>query len=431
MSDDDFRDQDPDSGGDELAGLEDDGGDDRPGGGRRGGGGSGGGGGGGGGRGEGGGGGRGGHRGHGDGGRRTVGLRESRPGAIDPVPLGHRPAPGGPPIVVALVGVQFRDAGRIHAFDSGDRYYRRGAEVVVETDRGQAVGQVVRPTERVVQPADGLLRVLRPADENDRRARQRNAAREQEAFRTCLEMVRAARIDLKLVRAEYAHNGGKVVFYFACEDRVDFRDLARDVGVRLHTRVEMRQIGVRDRSKMVGGIGSCGRDLCCKTWLRDFNPVSIKMAKDQNLALNPQKVSGQCGRLKCCLGYEEDTYREMRRGLPKVGKVVRTPKGVGRVREVDVLRHLVRVWLENESETFAAADVKPEEGAGGAPPARGSAPGREGDREPDRGRERGSAAGRDPSDTRAQAQRYARGGPTPGGGGASGPRGPGRGSGGS
>ena len=308
-----------------------------------------------------------------------MGLRESRPGAIDPIPLGMRPAPGGAAVLVAVAGVQFRDAGKIHWFDSGDRYYARGVEVVVETDRGQAVGRVVHATVRRVQPADGLLRVLRAVDDNDRRAVSRGVAREAEALRACLDYMRLARLDMKLVRAEWLHNGNKVVYYFAAEDRVDFRDLVRDVGSKLQARVEMRQIGVRDRSKLVGGIGSCGRDLCCKTWLRDFEPVSIKMAKDQNLALNPQKINGQCGRLKCCLGYEEDTYKEMRRGLPRVGKTVQSPKGVGRVREVDVLRHLVRVSYEGqESETFPADQVRPLDAPGGGGGAAAERPPREG-----------------------------------------------------
>jgi cell fate regulator YaaT (PSP1 superfamily) len=338
-------------------------------------------------------------RGRGEGGERTIGLRESRPGAIDPIPLGGRPSPGGTPTLVAVAGVQFRDAGKIHWFDCGDRYFGRGAEVVVETDRGQAVGRVVHATVRRVQPVEGLLRVLRAVDENDRRAMKRGTAREAEALRACLDYMRMARLDMKLVRAEWLHNGNKVVYYFAAEDRVDFRDLVRDVGSKLQARVEMRQIGVRDRSKLVGGIGSCGRDLCCKTWLRDFEPVSIKMAKDQNLALNPQKINGQCGRLKCCLGYEEDTYREMRRGLPRVGKTVQSPKGVGRVREVDVLRHLVRVSYEGqESETFPAEQVQPLDAPGGGG---GGGPGRA-------PREDGDADRR-----RRDAQNYARTGETP------------------
>ena len=290
--------------------------------------------------------------------RKSVGLRESRPAAVDPVPLTRVPAPRGKPVVVAVVGVQFRDAGVLYDFDSGDAYFGRGENVVVETNRGPAVGTVVRPTERRVQPAEGMLRVLRRIDANDSRARRRHEDREDSAFRVCLDVLRERGMPMKLVRAEYAHSGSKVVFYFVAEERVDFRDLVRTLSEKLHVRVEMRQLGIRDQAKLVGGIGSCGRELCCSTWLREFKAISIKMAKDQNLALNPQKVSGQCGRLKCCLSYEEETYRTMRKGMPKVGKNVTTPRGTGRVREVDVLRGLVRVSLDSGTETFNVDQVR-------------------------------------------------------------------------
>jgi cell fate regulator YaaT (PSP1 superfamily) len=200
---------------------------------------------------------------------------------------------------------------------------------------------------------DRLRRILRRAVATDERARDKNVAKEREAYLFCKQRIRERALPMKLTRVEYPLASGKVIFYFASDERVDFRDLVKDLAARLHTRIEMRQIGARDEAKMVGGIGSCGRELCCTTWLPAFVPVSIKMAKDQGLVLNPSKVSGQCGRLKCCLVYEQDLYKEMRKTLPKVGKRVTTPAGDGKVVELDVLRQRVRVWFdEGGSESF-------------------------------------------------------------------------------
>lgn len=261
-------------------------------------------------------------------------------------------APVPPGAIANVAGVKFRDAGTIYEFDAGDASYARGDRVVVESERGPLVGTIAVGSRRlpVLDPLRRILRRALPADEG---ARDRNVAKEREAFLFCKQRIRDRALPMKLVRVEYPLAAGRVLFYFAAEERVDFRDLVKDLSSRLHTRIEMRQIGARDEAKMVGGIGSCGRELCCSTWLPSFVPVSIKMAKDQGLVLNPSKVSGQCGRLKCCLVYEHDLYKEMRKGLPKVGKRVSTPAGDGKVVELDVLRQRVRVWFdEGGSEVF-------------------------------------------------------------------------------
>jgi cell fate regulator YaaT (PSP1 superfamily) len=261
-------------------------------------------------------------------------------------------APVPPGAIANVAGVKFRDAGTIYEFDAGDASFLRGDRVVVESDRGPLVGTVAVSSRRL-PVLDPLRRIVRRATTTDEGAKDRNAAKEREAYLFCKQRIRDRGLGMKLVRVEYPLAGGKVLFYFASEERVDFRDLVKDLASRVHARIEMRQIGARDEAKMVGGIGSCGRELCCSTWLPAFVPVSIKMAKDQGLVLNPSKVSGQCGRLKCCLVYEHDLYKEMRKGLPKVGKRVKTPAGTGKVVELDVLQQKVRVWFdEGGSETF-------------------------------------------------------------------------------
>jgi cell fate regulator YaaT (PSP1 superfamily) len=261
--------------------------------------------------------------------------------------------PTVPPGTLANVaGVKFRDAGTVHEFDAGEASYARGERVVVESERGPQVGTVAVAARRL-PVLDPLRRILRRAVPTDERARDKNVAKEREAYLFCKQRIRERGLPMKLTRVEYPLASGKVIFYFASDERVDFRDLVKDLAARLHTRIEMRQIGARDEAKMIGGIGSCGRELCCSTWLPAFVPVSIKMAKDQGLVLNPSKVSGQCGRLKCCLVYEHDLYKEMRKSLPKVGKRVATPAGDGKVVELDVLRQRVRVWFdEGGSESF-------------------------------------------------------------------------------
>ncbi len=262
--------------------------------------------------------------------------------------------------VANVIGIKFATAGKIYRYDAGDAVYQRGEQVMVESDRGPRVGTVAVPPRRRPHTGAALKRVLRRPGAGDRRTLERNASDEQSAIRAAREAVRKANLEMKVFRAELSHSGKKLRLYFTSEDRIDFRDLARDLSRDLHTRVEMRQIGVRDQAKMLGGIGSCGMELCCSTWLPEFAPVSIKNAKDQGLVLNPTKVSGQCGRLKCCLVYEQALYAEMRKGLPKLGKRVVTEIGEGRVVEVDVLRQRVRVsHVTGDIALFGAGEVKP------------------------------------------------------------------------
>lgn len=262
-----------------------------------------------------------------------------------------------------IVGVKFASAGRIYSYDGGEGRYARGDEVLVESDRGPRIGIVATSSTRRPHGGTRLKRVLRHPDKNDRRTLGRNAEKEAETLAAARDAARALGLPIKVFRAEVPHAGPnktKARIYFTSEDRVDFRDLVRDLSRTLHLRVEMRQTGVRDQAKMVGGIGSCGMELCCSTWLPEFVPVSIKNAKDQGLVLNPSKVSGQCGRLKCCLVYEQETYAALRKGLPKLGKRVITEVGEGRVVEVDVLRQRVRVSHPGgEVAVFGKDEVKP------------------------------------------------------------------------
>jgi len=289
------------------------------------------------------------------------------PPADDPDPVtasledeGDEPVAGEPGPVGNPVGVKFTGAGKIYLYEAGEEHYRVGEEVVVDGERGPRIGTVaVAPARRAVSRGP-LRRVLRRPSAGDRRALQRNQERAAELLRAARELARRHELPVKVFRAELGLGGGKATVYFSTEEKVDLRRLARDLSHELHLRVEMRQTGVRDEARMVGGIGSCGQELCCSTWLPAFVPVSIKNAKDQGLVLNPSKVSGQCGRLKCCLVYEQDTYAELRKGLPKLGKRVITEAGEGRVVEVDVLRQRVRVSLvQGDVQVFQAGEVKP------------------------------------------------------------------------
>jgi cell fate regulator YaaT (PSP1 superfamily) len=267
------------------------------------------------------------------------------------------PLPEGELHNVALV--RFRDRAAVHAYETGELNLDGNERVVVETEQGHVVGSVARRSQRTLVQRQ-LPRLLRRIDHNDMRQEARNAFREREAFEFCRERIAARSLPMKLIRVEYLHGGNKAIFFFAAEHRVDFRELVKDLAQRFHTRIVMRQVGVRDEAKMTGGIGSCGMPLCCAGWLPKFEPVSIRMAKDQNLVLNPQKVSGQCGRLKCCLTYEQALYQEARRNLPKTGRTVRTPDGDGRVQEIDILRGIVRVSLpDGKVQTYPADQVEP------------------------------------------------------------------------
>ena len=254
---------------------------------------------------------------------------------------------------VHVIGVRFRTAGKVYFFDPGQWEVRHGCHVIVETARGVEYGTVVGlpmdvKASKVTQP---LKEVIRVATFEDNETERRNRAKEKEAYRICQEKILAHGLEMKLINAEYTFDNSKVLFYFTADGRVDFRDLVKDLASVFRTRIELRQIGVRDETKILGGYGICGRPLCCHTWMSDFIPVSIKMAKEQNLSLNPGKISGVCGRLMCCLKNEADTYEELNRNLPKVGDEVQGNDGLsGQVESVNVLRQTVRILVEVDDE---------------------------------------------------------------------------------
>ncbi|MGN0376914.1 MAG: stage 0 sporulation family protein [Suilimivivens sp.] len=248
-----------------------------------------------------------------------------------------------------VIGVRFRTAGKIYFFDPGKLNIKRNDHVIVETARGIEYGTVVgdpREVEdnKVIQP---LKPVLRIATQRDDEQEANNKLKEKDAFKICLEKIQKHGLEMKLIDAEYTFDNNKVLFYFTADGRIDFRELVKDLASVFKTRIELRQIGVRDETKILGGIGICGRQLCCHTHLSEFVPVSIKMAKEQNLSLNPTKISGVCGRLMCCLKHEEETYEELNRKLPNVGDHVTTEDGLkGEVSSVNVLRQLVKVVVD-------------------------------------------------------------------------------------
>lgn len=237
-----------------------------------------------------------------------------------------------------VVGVRFKRAGRVYSFNPGEVECGLGDWLVVETERGMALGQVASPPHESTQPPpQPLKKVLRLAGDRDIMRYEQNCELEGYAFQFCIECIREKGLPMKLVDVEYLFDGSKVIFYFTAEGRVDFRELVRDLARQFHTRIEMRQIGVRDEAKLVGGVGCCGRELCCATWLTEFAPISVRMAKDQNVSLNPAKISGICGRLMCCLSYEHNMYRRLAKDLPKVGKRIETSRGEGKVVRRNVL----------------------------------------------------------------------------------------------
>ena len=242
--------------------------------------------------------------------------------------------------MVKVVGVRFRSAGKIYYFDPAECDMKVGTHVIVETARGVEYGTVmIAPREvaddKVVQPLKSVIRVATKEDEKQER---RNKEKEKDAFKICLEKIAKHKLEMKLVEAEYTFDNNKLLFYFTADGRIDFRELVKDLASVFRTRIELRQIGVRDETKILGGIGICGRELCCKSYLSEFAPVSIKMAKEQNLSLNPTKISGVCGRLMCCLKNEEETYEYLNSRLPNIGDTVTTIDGVrGEVQSVNVL----------------------------------------------------------------------------------------------
>ena len=247
-----------------------------------------------------------------------------------------------------VIGVRFRAAGKIYYFDPAGLAIKNGDNVIVETARGIEFGYVVLgsrevPDEKVVQP---LKQVIRMATEEDRAIEAKNKEKEKEAFKICLEKIRKRGLEMKLIDAEYTFDNNKVLFYFTADGRIDFRELVKDLAAVFKTRIELRQVGVRDETKILGGIGICGRTLCCHSYLSEFIPVSIKMAKEQNLSLNPTKISGVCGRLMCCLKNEEETYQFLNSKLPGTGDFVTADDGLkGEVQSVNVLRQTVKVLV--------------------------------------------------------------------------------------
>jgi cell fate regulator YaaT (PSP1 superfamily) len=262
-----------------------------------------------------------------------------------------------------VVGVKFRDQGRICDYDSTGFTLKERDIVVVETERGAELAFVSRmPLERDPKYYTKPLRkVLRLADQQDMEQGQRNLIREREAKKVCLAKIQEHKLPMKLIGVEAFLDGSKIIFYFVSEGRIDFRALVKDLAGAFKTRIEMRQVGVRNEAKMIGGLGTCGREFCCSSFLKEFEPVSVKMAKEQNLALNPQKISGACGRLMCCLAYEVGTYSELKKDLPKVGKRVVTPKGPGKVIQQNIINQKLKVALDNGEELEVGFDEIREE----------------------------------------------------------------------
>lgn len=264
-----------------------------------------------------------------------------------------------------IIGVRFRSAGKIYFFDPLNFEVKRNDHVIVETARGIEYGTVVGDIREVddSEVTQPLKPVLRVATKKDDEQEQKNKEKEKDAFKICLEKIHARGLEMKLIDAEYTFDNNKILFYFTADGRIDFRELVKDLAGVFRTRIELRQIGVRDETKIRGGIGVCGRPVCCNTYLSDFIPVSIKMAKEQNLSLNPTKISGVCGRLMCCLKHEEETYEDLNRRLPGVGDYVTTPDGLkGEVQSVNVLRQLVKVIVDvngdKEIQEYKAEDIK-------------------------------------------------------------------------
>ncbi len=251
-----------------------------------------------------------------------------------------------------IVGIKFKKAGKVYYFDPGNHKLKSGMQVIVETARGIELGDVVIPNKltdekNVVSP---LKPVIRIATVKDQKQAEENSKKEKEAFQICLEKIAKHKLDMKLVEVECTFDQNKILFYFTADGRVDFRELVKDLASVFRTRIELRQIGVRDEAKMLGGLGICGRKLCCASYLGGFEPVSIKMAKEQNLSLNPTKISGSCSRLMCCLKYEQEAYEDLLKSTPSVGSIVKTAEGKGRVVEVNLLRGMLKVHYDKDDE---------------------------------------------------------------------------------
>ena len=266
------------------------------------------------------------------------------------------------PETVTVVDIQFRPGQKVYYFDPAGLVCKAGDHVIIDTARGAEYGYCTAGNHKIsakdiVAP---LRPVLRLANEQDEKIAEENRTKEKKAFQRCMELIQEQALDMQLVSAECAFDGSKILFFFTADERVDFRELVKSLASAFHSRIELRQIGVRDKAKMVGGLGICGRPFCCASFLDDFQPVSIKMAKTQNLSLSPTKISGTCGRLMCCLKYEQDAYEDLLRTSPKAESFVDTPDGRGTVVEVDLLRQRVKVKMENEPDViayYANADI--------------------------------------------------------------------------
>ena len=264
--------------------------------------------------------------------------------------------------MIEVIGIRFRKAGKIYYFDPDGRQIIKGSHAIVETARGVEYGLVIKgntfvPEESIIPP---LKKVIRVATEEDAKLEEENKAKEKEAFSICLEKIQRHKLDMKLIDVEITFDHNKLIFYFTSDGRVDFRELVKELAAIFRMRIELRQIGVRDEAKMLNGIGICGRPLCCATFLGDFQPVSIKMAKEQSLSLNPTKISGICGRLMCCLKYEEEVYEELNKKLPNVGDIISSPDGTGEILSTNVLMQLVKAAVrkkENDPPTIAFYSV--------------------------------------------------------------------------
>lgn len=251
-----------------------------------------------------------------------------------------------------IIGVRFKKSSKVYYFSPGKNKIDAGMKVIVETARGVEIGDVTIGNKMVEDTSvvSPLKPVLRIATAQDIRQAEDNVKREKEAFQICQEKIESHNLDMKLVEVEYTFDQNKILFYFTADGRVDFRDLVKDLAAVFRTRIELRQIGVRDEAKLLGGLGICGRKLCCASHLGNFEPVSIKMAKEQNLSLNPTKISGNCSRLMCCLKYEQDAYEDLLKNTPSVGSLVKTSEGKGKVVEVNLLRGLLKVHYESDAE---------------------------------------------------------------------------------
>lgn len=265
--------------------------------------------------------------------------------------------------MVTVVGIRFKKAGKIYYFDPGQNKIEKEDNVIVETTRGVEFGNcVIGPKEveedKIVQP---LKSVIRKATDEDEQKYKENKAKEEDAFQLCMEKIQKHNLVMKLIDVEYTFDNNKIIFYFTADGRVDFRELVKDLASVFRTRIELRQIGVRDEAKMIGGLGPCGRPMCCSAHLGDFAPVSIKMAKEQNLSLNPTKISGICGRLMCCLNYEQSTYEDIRKRLPKVGAIVKTKYGENEVISNNVVKESVKIKVKDNDDDERVEEVSIDE----------------------------------------------------------------------